>query len=415
MDDCPRDRPALQDWQQALARMGRSHTVDGLKRSITRHERWYGLHTDDFKCLYKFELIFRGHRRFFAALAAWVQAGGSVLYVKGNHDVEQHWTLIRRAFRDFVHRAGADAQRAAERVFFSDEHWAVQNVYIEHGHQFEWITAVPGSPELVRPAGRLRLPLGSLVNRHIINQLERIEPFLDNIKPVTDMLWPMLRRRPLSVFKIIRRGSWLLARSLIQRRFGHALLAGAILVAVFTYLVPLLVVLAIVLALGWPGFADWLRDLPLLDRRGVPEALSVLGVLFPFLVGVVRGLWRRFRRPALGEDRFAERLHRKLAAQPGVQGAWRTQYGVLGHTHHQDVQELPPVVAGGGPMLYLNSGTWAPLWPLERPDLIGRTLYSFIRFALEEDEYTHESLLWDDVARRPRQAVLLTPEASRAH
>ncbi len=223
----------------------------------------------------------------------------------------------------------------------------------------------------------------------------------------------MVRRRPLSMVPIIRRGAWLLARALVKRRFGHALLAGAILAAAFTYLAPLLVIIAIVLALVWPEFGIWLRELPLLNRRGIPEALSVLGVLLPFIVGAVRDVWRRIRRPRVGEDFFAERLHRKLAGQPDGQQAWRTQYAVLGHTHHQDIQELPPVSTGAGRTLYLNSGTWAPLWPKERPDLIGRALYSFIRFTLGPGEYSHESLLWDDVARRPRQALLLTPERSR--
>ena len=37
-----------------------------------------------------------------------------------------------------------------------------------------------------------------------------------------------------------------------------------------------------------------------------------------------------------------------------------TAYAVLGHTHMQDVQRLSSIT--GSEVLYINTGTWAPLW-----------------------------------------------------
>ncbi len=408
IDDAPKGEAEFAAWRRLLARLGRDHTVDELRRSLRGHERRFGLQTDDFKCVYKLDIMVRGHREFFAALADWVSAGGGVLYVKGNHDVEQHWPLVRRALRDAIHQAGADAGAVTDRVYFADGQVALANLHIEHGHNYESLTRVDEPPELEKPAGQLRIPLGSFVNRYVVNKLERIEPFLDNIKPVTDVLWTLARRRPLSVFQIIARGARLLARSLRRFRIKHALLAGAIVVAGLAYLVPLIVIAAVVLFFAWPAFADWIRNLPLLGSPLVRAILSVAGALLPFIINGVKEVLNRLRRPRVGEDEVAAGVYEKLARSPGP-GSWRTRYAVIGHTHHQDVQVLPPVGPGVERTLYVNSGTWAPLWPKDRPDLVGRTVYSFIRFERRAGEYAHEQLVWDDAVGAPRPATMLTP------
>jgi hypothetical protein len=64
-------------------------------------------------------------------------------------------------------------------VLFCQECLQLGNLYIEHGHRFEATTAVKGAPTLTRAPSELNLPLGSFVNRYIINRLEGLEPFLD--------------------------------------------------------------------------------------------------------------------------------------------------------------------------------------------------------------------------------------------
>ncbi len=46
---------------------------------------------------------------------------------------------------------------------------------------------------------------------------------------------------------------------------------------------------------------------------------------------------------------------------------------------------------------YLNSGSWAPRWPEDRPDLAGQVEYSFLEFTRNTNgEYRHRSLEWRD-------------------
>lgn len=409
IDAAPRRTAEFEDWRAILARLGVPRSRSELERSVRPHERTYGLQTDDYKSVYKLKVIARGHPGFFQGLAGWVEAGGTILYLNGNHDVEQYWPLVRRAFRDEVYLAGADPRAVTDLVCFADGTATLGNVLFEHGHNYEKMTRVDGPAVLANPPGQLNLPLGSFVNRYIINRMERIEPFLDNIKPVTDVLWAMARRQPLRVFSILQHGTRFLARALIRRRIRHALLAVSVVALALMQLAPLVVVAAVVLFFAWSGFREWLLGLPLLQSPAVRTLLSVGGVALPFVVAMLRELFHR--RPAVGEDGYAAGVYRTLQRRLAESGAaWRTAYGVLGHTHVQDVQQLPSPAPGIGQVLYVNTGTWIPLWPKDRPDLTGVVLYSFARFRWRESEYVHESLVWEDLLDEGRPARMLTPE-----
>ena len=43
---------------------------------------------------------------------------------------------------------------------------------------------------------------------------------------------------------------------------------------------------------------------------------------------------------------------------------------------------------------YLNTGTWIPNWREDRPDLSGRIIRTFVRFAFSDGVYTYETLEW---------------------
>jgi hypothetical protein len=65
---------------------------------------------------------------------------------------------------------------------------------------------------------------------------------------------------------------------------------------------------------------------------------------------------------------------------------------------------------GPGCTLYVNTGIWIPLWHKDRPDLAGRVFYSVARFTRRSGEYGHENLVWDDILRAVRPALMLTPD-----
>jgi UDP-2,3-diacylglucosamine pyrophosphatase LpxH len=401
----PRERDIAR-WADALRRLS-APRPEGVLWPIRWKEREYGLKTDDYKSIWKLLCIERGHDGFFGALGMWVEKGGTIVFVKGNHDLELHWPLVQRAIRLMIADRATRAPASIESsVRFCENGLRLANVYVEHGHRFERLTRVPGPPE--RPGGtELTYPLGSFVNRYLINRLEGLEPFLDNVKPQTKLLRDIVRRHPVKVWKIARHGAVFLARALRPYWFSESL---GFLTFFAAILLPILTVGTIVAALVVPSFGTWLKSI--LGRWQAVAGL--LGLFAPYILGAVRDLWPR-RRPKVGdtyvEDEYAMGIHSAMRKQPSLSPFDRA-YGVLGHTHRADVQELPSLDPNQHPhavALYLNTGTWAPLWDDARPDLLGRTVRSFVRFRLAGDRYDHESLEWTWTSMPTAPSRLLEP------
>lgn len=391
---CPRTPQELSDWSADLEALGVTRTPGELKTSIVSKERKFGLRTHDFKSVWKFLEIARGHPSFLTGLGWWVSRGGSVAFVKGNHDLELHWQLVQRSIRRQIASGYPDTD-VDKRVLFVSNRLQVGNVYFEHGHEHESVTRVIGNA--TRSNGdELNLPLGSFVNRYIINKLERLEPFLDNIKPVQNLLWTLVRRHPLKLLEIIWRSFPFIRRAArpywLRDSFGFALYFLALLLPVLT----ITIVAAVILV---PGFGSIVRDL--LGRLRVP--LGVAGVVAPYLVSAVRDLLPKKRYPN-AEDRYGQATYDILHVTPPPTAA-PVLYGVMGHTHVPDVQRLPN--GNGQILLYINSGSWAPTWREARPDLTGKTVYSFVRFDRVGDHYEHACLEWRDDRRAPADAMIM--------
>lgn len=400
-------------WRGVLKRLGDPH-ADASLPPASRVERRYGLKTHDYRTVWKLLVIRRGHPKFFDALARWVGAGNALAFLKGNHDPELHWPLVRRAIRDALVERGAPPSLASRKVAFVDESFTLANIYVEHGHQYEPMTAIAGASVLEDDPSQIRLPPGSFFNRYFINGIERLDPFIDNIKPVQHALLALLRKRPVTILGLYFRGWKFLFRAVATRRrisLGWALPVAA------TLVIPPLT--AAFLA-GWilvPGFAQFfLARFAFLGSGWTRAGGSALGILFPmllpFVIGAGRELWRQVRSlPVLAglltrRDRLeagAEKVLAKTFSQPGP---LTRVYAVMGHTHRHAVVFLGH--GNGTRRFYLNSGTWIPLWPDDRRDLVGQVLYSFLAFETDPNgEYSHGAYVWDDAAGEARPARIL--------
>jgi UDP-2,3-diacylglucosamine pyrophosphatase LpxH len=407
ISDHPQTESDFVAWQESLRSLGMAKSIEELRKLHAR-ERRYGLRTDDYKSVWKLTHIAKGHRVLFKALGNWNAAGGWIVFVKGNHDVEMYWDLVQKSVRQEI----ADAVTAAvkgERILFVQDSLTIRNVYIEHGHRFESITSVDGPPTL--PGGtELRLPLGSFVNRYVINDLEGLEPNLDNLKPIESLLWKLVRRHPLKILTIAVRSIPLLRRAFRPHWMKHWF---AFVLYFITLLIPILCVVLAVLAvlllraagpIGLPELATWIQT-ALSDWRG---RIGVVGILLPYIVGFIRDVWPG-KKPKVGEDHFAEGIHGAID-KADFRNKYRTIFGVLGHTHHPDVQALPDL--HGSKVVYINSGTWIGTWSEDRPELSGRVIKSFVRFDLDDEEYRHRHCRWDAEAGRANESVILRPKKS---
>ncbi len=374
------------DWSAVLERLGAQQSAETLQRVCSRPHR-FGLGTRDYKSVWKLLVVARGHPVFFRTLRRWVELGGAIAFVKGNHDLELYWPLVQRAIRELI---GATAPEAASRVRFYQGAFRLGNLYFEHGHRFEHATTVYGGP-LLDGGSKLRLPFGSLVNRHVVNKLDGLELFFSNIKPTTRLLQSLAKHHPFKLSRILVQAFLALPRT-VRALCANALQAWLFWAAVVVWLVALV---ALVVA---P-----VRNLLGLRVGSLVGGIDVFIVVVPVLLALGSFLLSKRRYP-VGDDALAYRLFKILSAeQPAPR--FRRPYGVLGHSHVADIQVLS--APEGGPVIwYVNTGTWAPRFEEERPDLMGRVVHSVVRFRLVGDEYEHECIEWTPLPGAYKPAML---------
>jgi len=111
----------------------------------TEDERKHGLgSTEDHVCA-KIRAVVQRHATLFHKLAHFVDAGHSLVLIRGNHDVELYWEAAQRTFLDALLERSqlqvADPRVRADfeaRVAF--QHWFYYEpglLYCEHGHQYD--------------------------------------------------------------------------------------------------------------------------------------------------------------------------------------------------------------------------------------------------------------------------------------
>lgn len=191
----------------------------------------------------KLAIIAGGHRLLFESLAGFVAAGNLLTIIKGNHDVEFHYSGVRAAFlaeleAAFRRRLAGDPDwgkgkeidnMGAETVRFSDWFYFEKDLlWVEHGNRYEgfnsfryWLSpllpGIPGWPP--ERKDEIDLPFGSLFVRYLFNRIESAEPFADNIKPATRFVRWLLRKHPVTALAFIfRDGRYMLRR--VQRAWA---------------------------------------------------------------------------------------------------------------------------------------------------------------------------------------------------
>lgn len=403
--DYPIREQEFEEWSEFLKALGVIKTTEALRHAISRTEKKFGLKTDDYKSVWKLLQIAKGHPEFFQALANWVGRGGALLLSKGNHDLELYWPLVRQALKELLRRAGTAPDRIETGVLYCDDWYSIGNVYFEHGHKYDPEQRIDDSASPVMPdkPGQLKLPLGIFVNRYLINQLEKLEPFLAAVRPTERILWMLLRSHPLSAIAMLYRSLRFIRKAFQTSRvrdfFWYAIYIASV-------ALPFVTVLALI---GIFVFAQTV----LISHPKISTVLGILGLFAPYLAAAFRELTRWFsrkkrQRGQVGEDAMARGVYAAMQ-QLRFPPASRI-YAVMGHTHDQDVQCLPDL--GAAKVLYLNTGTWTPIWPADRPDLDGQILFPFVRFRLAAaQEYQHEYLEWRDDRGGPGESYILEPPA----
>lgn len=175
--------------------------------------RKYGAKTDETSTIMKLEKIARGHPVFFDALGRFVAHGNHLTIIIGNHDIELFWSGVQARFRELLKieefaPTAADGAVLADNIEFSP--WMFYDpeyqFYAEHGNQYEVLNSFRYClyPVLPKKQGEVNLPFGSFVVRYLLNKVEEVNPFADNIKPNTKYVAWAFRNNPLGFKKLLR-------------------------------------------------------------------------------------------------------------------------------------------------------------------------------------------------------------------
>ena len=139
----------------------------------------------------KMGIIIDGHRPFFDALGQFVRTGPPrryVTFVKGNHDINLHWTSVQDEIRQAM---GATGGRESL-LTFEERRIRREGIYVEHGNQYAEI--VDRVEDMEEPhdhdrPGQLAIPPGSWFVMDVFNQVERERYWIDGVKPITALVW----------------------------------------------------------------------------------------------------------------------------------------------------------------------------------------------------------------------------------
>lgn len=159
--------------------------------ALTDDEREHGLGSSQDHAALKMRAVAVRHDLLFRKLARFVADGHSLVFIRGNHDVEFYWESAQRAFLDaLVARVPMDD----ERVFADDparvaafearvefRHWFYYErglLYVEHGHQYDATCAyhhqlAPRSP---RDPKRISYSFSDILLRYVVRPTRQLSP-----------------------------------------------------------------------------------------------------------------------------------------------------------------------------------------------------------------------------------------------
>lgn len=369
------------DWRKHVLGRSRWSACIAAGRSALQEKR-YGLDTQDFKSVYRLHLAWQGHTAVFAALRAWLQAGFPLIIITGNHDQEFDQELVQAWLRLQLEVPPDD--RRLQFCGQGVELW--QAIRVEHGHRYEWVTATPEAWQEARTQA-LQLPAGSWFNRYFVNHIERVVPYLDNVRPSIRVVNYLLRAHTGTAIKLLPQLCKAILLLWPKPPARRLIYLGGLQVA--RVMVPVAVALWLYFTKSGPE--RWL--LILLALIALPWLFAQWGKL----------LHQRYARGKEEGPRavMTKELPRRAAAASFL--------AVSGHTHKPDNQFWPEAN-----MIYLNSGTWTTVFEEESGVVRNELSKSFVELRrLPAHGWQAELKRWEYLPGPERELTLLAPRSLR--
>jgi UDP-2,3-diacylglucosamine pyrophosphatase LpxH len=346
---------------------------------LSEDDQTHGLGSAEDHAAFKMHAVADRHDLLFRKLAAFVQAGHSLVFVRGNHDVEMYWDAAQRAFLDaLVSRASFSNDDSAAREQFEAriefQHWFFYVrgfLYVEHGHQYDATCAyhhvlAPRSP---RDPRRISYSFSDILLRYVVRPTRELaaeghenESLFDYIKLAFSLGLNGCARLGYRFFSAVGRmvASWRdhLSEHAQQIKAEHDRQMQQI-ATVFRLSGEHLRAMTQLWAVPVTGrFFSIFRNVfldGLAAGVGACAAFALLAVLHvlpwmwlpPVLIALFAGILVYSKLSRVLEPHHALRLGAKRLAE-----LMPARYVVMGHTHKPTMEALTPVTT------YVNLGNW---------------------------------------------------------
>jgi len=382
-------------WQDSLNNISINKSLEELKNSILPKELEYGLKTHEYKSVWKLICCVQGHELFFEALAEWISAGNKLVIVKGNHDLEWYWKGIRNTLRlTLAEKIASLSGKGTDDVFkefiFPDlyftDHSVTFNdsVYIEHGYIYDKFSHVKGDP-LMPNKEEINIPFGSFFNRYLLNKLEVVFPFLDNVRPREKVL-PLIIRTDLNLgikvfFRYIPFIIKLIPKGYFFYMFGKLL----------AFTIPLLILII------WAAISIWAAI-----KSGSIHIPELSGWLVTALKAIIWGISSYFFVKIVAYFQLAEPEYLDIDVKKIMDAHPEYKFVILGHTHNPDQFEYKG-------SWYYNTGTWIPIIEITSSELRWDKTFGFIHLVNNSSGDFMPSPLerWNDDSSRVDKVTLI--------
>lgn len=394
--DIPESDNDFENWQSMLAAVGVEKSVYQLRQSIVKKELEYGLKTHDFKSVWKLHICITGHRKMFDRLALWLYEGNELIISKGNHDLEWYWQAVRDYLQywfatSIAEQQGLNVKEAMEKIvltqtLFIDHSMVIDDkLYLEHGHRYENTTAVKGAP-VIDNKEELNLPFGSFFNRYLINRVELLYPYLDNVRPTQNILLILFRERfPFAIKMLFHYVPFMLL--IIPKKLVWQTLK---------YLITFLIVIVVPLLIT--GYAVY-KNLPHSSSPSNPS------FIMQQVISIAKNLGLLFLSYLFARIMVLVKLQSPGSFYPDAKEIFSTVPGIkivsFGHTHNpEQIKDLNG--------WYFNTGTWIPVYESSSSDVRFDRTYTFLQINKDKDgELICASLQrWNDDALRYDPLIL---------
>jgi UDP-2,3-diacylglucosamine pyrophosphatase LpxH len=145
---------------------------------LSEDDQTHGLGSAEDHAAFKMHAVADRHDLLFRKLAKFVEAGHSLVLIRGNHDVEMYWDAAQRAFLDaLLSRASFSIEDQAARDQFESrvefQHWFFYVrgfLYVEHGHQYDATCAYHNqlAPRSPRDPRRISYSFSDILLRYVV-------------------------------------------------------------------------------------------------------------------------------------------------------------------------------------------------------------------------------------------------------